>query len=117
MMFRFVTLILLFTALCGCKQQMKFDKNKWREGDAEVYPYRDAMLKDLLNRPIKGMTYKKLIELAGEPDRWDNNLDSPYYDIITEYGLDIDPIRSKTLTIYLNNDSVIIGYKVREWKK
>lgn len=116
-MFRFMMLIFLCAALHGCTGQMKFDKDKWREGDAGVYPYRDAMLKDLLNYPLQGMTYKELTDLAGEPNRWESNIDSPYYDIITRYGLDIDPVYSKTLTIYLNRDSVITGYRIVEWKK
>lgn len=96
---------------------MKFDKEKWRDGDAGIYPYRDAMLNDLLSHPVKGMTYKELTELVGEPNRSDANVDSPYYDIITDYGSDIDPVYCKTLTIYLNKDSVITGYRVDEWKK
>lgn len=116
-MFRIILLILLVNVMYGCKQQMKFDKEKWGEGDAGVYPYRDAMLKDLLSRAIKGMTYKELTELAGEPNRSDDNLDSPYYDIITDYGSDIDPVYRKTLTVFLNKDSVITSCMVREWKK
>jgi hypothetical protein len=52
------------------------------------------------------------------PQRWDTvNIDSPYYVINTDYGNDIDPVYRKTLTIYLNKDSIVTGFKIKEWKK
>lgn len=112
-------LFILITALIACNyvQQRKFDKAQWQDGDIEQYPYRDAMLNDLLTHyHLKGMTYKQLTQLLGGANRWESsNLDSPYYDIIVDYGNDIDPVYTKTLTFYLNKDSVVTSYKVKEW--
>lgn len=106
----------------GCNsnfQQIKFNRTQWDDGDVEIYPYSDAMLNDLLaNYHLKGMSYKQLTKLLGEPQRWDNdNIDSSYYNINTDYGQDIDPVYTKTLTVYLNKDSLVTGYKIKEWHK
>ena len=37
------------------------------------------------------------------------------YNIITDYGSDIDPVYIKNLTFYLNRDAVVAGYEVKEW--
>jgi len=125
-MLRKTPLVLLITAafaviIIGCKphsREIKFNRAQWDDGDIEIYPYRDAMLNDLLTTyHLKGMNYKQLTKLLGEPQRWeDDNIDSPYYNIITDYGDDIDPVYTKTLIIYLNKDSIITNYKVQEQK-
>lgn len=114
---QFICFVLLLGLPFSCRQQVKFDKSKWMEGDAGIYPYRESMLNDLLAHKIKGMHYKELIKLAGEPNGVDNHIGSRCYDIVVDYGSDVDPVYTKTLTVYLNKDSVITGYKVREWKK
>lgn len=105
---------LIITSCNPHSQELKFNRAQWDDGDIEIYPYRDAMLNDLLTTyQLKGMSYKQLTKLLGEPQRWENlNIDSPYYNIITDYGDDIDPVYTKTLIIYLNKDSIITNYKV-----
>src|ERR1700761_2676227 len=117
-----VSLLLAFVTFNGCtyhSEQIKFNRAQWDDGDIEIYPYRDAMLNDLLtNYHLKGMRYKDMTKLLGEPNRWENvNIDSPYYTINTDYGHDIDPVYTKALTIYLNKDSIITTYKIKEWRK
>lgn len=115
-----IAFVLITVIFVSCKHrtlQMKFDRVKWWDGDVEIYPYRDAMLNDLLKHNLKGMTYKQLTKFVGEPNRWDNNIDSPYYPIITDYGSDIAPVYTKSLVLYLNKDSIITRCKVEEWKK
>ena len=107
-----ILLFIMLLSLIACnqrKQEIKFDRTKWDDGDVEIYPYRDAMLTDLLTRyHLKGMSYKQLTQLLGEANRWENlNIDSPYYVITTDYGSDIDPVYTKTLTLYLNKDSIV----------
>lgn len=64
------------------------------------------------------MSFTQMTKLLGEPSRCENvNIDSPYYTINTDYGHDIDPVYTKILTVYLNKDSVITNYKVKEWRK
>ena len=43
--------------------------------------------------------------------------DTAYYDIITDYGHDIDPVYTKELIFRFDNDSLVIDYKIREWEK
>src|SRR2546430_17276038 len=114
----FFSLLLLLTSCKEHLRQIKFNRVQWDDGDIEIYPYRGEMLYDLLTSyHLKGLTYKQLAKLLGEPDRWEKvNIDSPYYVINTEYSNGIDPTYTKTLTFYLNKDSVVTGYKVKEWR-
>ena len=88
------------------------------QGDLKMYPYRKSMLKDLTdNHKITGLSYGQLINLIGEPDKTSiNNNSIIYYDIITDYGHDIDPIFTKTLKISLTKDSTVKNFKIEEWK-
>ena len=83
------------------------------------YPYRRAMLKDLMtNYKLKGLSYKELVDLIGEPQK---NLigdsDEIYYPVFEDYGSDIDPVHTIDLAIKLNKDSVVTDFRVDEWKK
>ena len=42
--------------------------------------------------------------------------DSIYYDIETEYGHDIDPVRIKTSEFKFDRDSIITDYRINETK-
>lgn len=111
-------MISFFATLTSCDQ--KFDKAKWLEqGDLRMYTYRKTMINDLMsNHKIKGLTYKQLIDLLGDSDKYvDSDANVLYYDVITNYGSDIDPIYSKTLKIKLDKDSTVQSFKVEEWKK
>ena len=85
------------------------------------YPYRKSMLKDLTtNHQLKGLTYKQLIDLIGEPQK---NLvgksDEIYYPITTEYGhptLSPDSVGSITLAFKLNKDSIVTDFRIDKWK-
>ena len=41
---------------------------------------------------------------------------SIYYDIETEYGHDIDPVRIKTSEFKFDRDSIIADYRINETK-
>ena len=83
-----------------------------------MYPNRDKMLNDLIkNHKLKGLTYRQLVEQIGEPEQnvsGDSN--TVYYNIVTDYGHDIDPIYSKTLQLGFDKDSIIIDFKIIETK-
>ncbi len=116
-----IALIFLLLAL-GCNHNVvykqKFDRSKWNLKDDMWYPDRNSMVDDLVkNHKLKGLTYKELTKLVGEPDRWESNIDSPYYEIVTDFGSDIDPVYTKSLVVYLNKDSVITSLKILEWNK
>jgi len=105
--------------LTACKNEIKFDKARWttRE-DLGLYPNRDKMLNDLIqNQKLKGLSYNQLIDKIGEPEKnitGDNN--SIYYDIVTDYGYDIDPVYIKTLEFKFDTDSIITDFKINEIK-
>lgn len=117
-MFKVTAFFSLCIGLIACQPKLKFDKAKWDSKDDMQYPYREAMLDDLVkHHQLKGLTYKQLTRQVGEPARYDNDLNNPYYNIIIDYGWDIDPVYTKVLSIQLNSDSVVTGYKVEEWRK
>ena len=105
--------------LTACKYEIKFDKARWTtKGDLGLYPNRDRMLNDLTqNQNLKGLSYKQLIGKIGEPEKnttGDNN--SIYYDIVADYGHDIDPVYIKTLEFKFDTDSIITDFKINEIK-
>lgn len=74
------------------------------------------MLDDLTkNQKLKGLTYRELIDKIGEPQKnvtGDSN--TIYYNVVTDYGHDIDPIYCKTLEFRFDNDSIITDFKINE---
>ena len=84
------------------------------------YPNREKMVHDLLiNYSLLGHSYSSIIDLLGKPSEVDSNV--IYYNIKEDFGYrifgNIDPVSSKTLSFTMNSDSVIINYKLIEWKK
>lgn len=117
---KFLNIILLFLLLTACDKDRKFEKTLWlNQSDVRQYPYRNNMCEDLVkNHKLRGLSYKQLVNLIGEPEK--TIIDEPnsiYYEILTEYGSDIDPIKTKTLIFKLNSDSTILDFKIEEWKK
>lgn len=109
---------MLCLSLTACQPKLKFNKAKRNCKSDTEYPYREAMLDDLLKRYLlKGLIYKELAIKIGEPIRALDNLEYAYYNIITDYGPDIDPVYTKILSIRLNKDSVVTDLKVEEWNK
>jgi hypothetical protein len=93
---------------------------KWDEKPDLVFtpPYRKKMLKDLTtNHKLVGLKYLEIIRLLGAPNFQDSATASFGYDIIINYDSDVDPIYTKTLNFTISKDSVIISFKVNEWKK
>jgi hypothetical protein len=114
----FILLNLCFI-LFSCKNDIKFEKNGWNQkGNLNSYPNRESMLKDLTeNHKLKGIAYPKLIDLLGLPENYsDEKFNTMTYNIVTEYGNDIDPVYIKNLEIKLAKDSIVENYKVVEIK-
>jgi hypothetical protein len=81
-----------------------------------VFPYRNKMLKDLMtNYKLVGLQYKEVINLLGEPNYSESS--SFAYQVIVDYGSDIDPVYTKNLDFDFNKDSIITVFKIAEWKK
>ena len=87
----------------------KFNAAKWRVKEGEDYPFREKMLKNLVDSvPLKGIKYAQLIQLLGPPDR----VDSSYlFYRVFQKRIDLFPISTKTLVIKLTQDSPV------EWRK
>ena len=83
-----------------------------------TFPHRKYMIDDLVqNYQLKSKTYHELVELLGQPQ---SKLDSTlqvFYDIDVDYGWDIDPVYTKTLSIVFDKDTIVKSFEVQEWKK
>ena len=113
-----VIFIVYVFSLMSCQNKLKFDKLLWTTKEYPEAPpqMRNNMVYDLTtNYKLRETSYKNLVELLGEPDGKDSaNL---FYDIIVDYGSDIDPVYIKTLSFEMDKDSIIKSYKITEWHK
>jgi hypothetical protein len=102
----------------SCNQQILFDEEKWNESDGIFYTNREKMVNDLLENHLKkGMTYKEVINLLGSSENHDNEVrNTIWYEIMVDYGWDIDHEKGKTLYIEFTNDSIVKDVKLEEWK-
>ncbi len=114
----FFILILFTISSCGIKET-KFDQNKWNKRIDGFYEYRENMVNDLIKNHLrKGMTYKQLTNLIGPPENYtDLDKNTVIYNVMEDFGWDIDPVETKTLKIELINDSLVKNYKIEHWKK
>jgi hypothetical protein len=76
------------------------------------------MLKDLMNHhQLKGLTYKQLVDLIGEPEKYsDEEPNTATYNIVTDYGRDIDPVYIKNLEVKISSDSIVTDANINEIK-
>ena len=74
------------------------------------------MLNDLMNHHrLKGLTYKQLIDLLGEPEKYsDEAANTATYNILTDYGKDIDPVYIKNLEVKFSSDSIVTDGNINE---
>lgn len=109
-------MIIFLVILASCKgkkndvQLLKFDGVKWSAQTDNKYPYRDRMLKDLIdNYKLAGMHKDSILKMLGQPNRMDNG--HYFYSITQTYLIENFPMSTKTFVIKLNNDSTV------EWRK
>ncbi|MBL7472079.1 hypothetical protein [Robertkochia sediminum] len=107
-----------FLSACG-NTQLDFEKSKWKETVDGFYMFRESMANDLIENHLeKGMTYKELTDLIGEPENFSNLKENTIgYILMEDYGWDIDPVESKTLMIELTADSLVQDFNINHWKK
>ena len=110
-----ITLIQLSS--CGVKE-MEFEKSKWNERFDGFYEYRENMVQDIMENHLeKGMELKKVVELLGEPDNSQNRRENEIiYEIMVDYGWNIDPMEGKELYIEFDKDSTITDYRIEHWE-
>jgi hypothetical protein len=84
-----------------------------------MYPERKEMMKDLMNNhQLKGLTYKQLIDLLGEPEMYpDEEPNTVTYNILTDYGRDIDPVYIKNMEVKFSSDSIVTDVSINEIKR
>lgn len=111
-------LFILFFSSCSFNQE-KYNKQKWNlKDDVGYYSYRDPMLKDLLkNHKIKGLNITELETLFGKIEIDSLNKKEILFNIVVDFGWDIDPVYTKDLIIILDKNSIAKDYKIIEWNK
>lgn len=97
--------------------KFNYDYNSWTEkGDLGTFPNKKKMVDDILKYlNLKGQTLTEIKNLLGQPDFTEKN--EIGYKIDEDYGTDIDPIATTTLTFKFNQDSTIIEARKDEWKR
>jgi hypothetical protein len=108
-------LVLLFSNI-SCNT--KFDKKQWADQVEPGSPpsSRSKMVDDLItNHKLIGLSCTQLTEYLGPPDYKDSNTIT--YEIIVDYGSDIDPVYTKNLEFAYSKDSLITSFRKVEWKK
>jgi hypothetical protein len=116
---RLLVFVIIAAFACSCNSNQKFDKTAWQQrGDLGLYPEREKMLKDLMNNyQLKRLTFKKVIELLGEREKYsDEEPNTVTYNIVTGYGPDIDPVYIKNLEVKFSSDSIVADIHVNEIK-
>jgi hypothetical protein len=105
----FVFITLCFAFLTSCQQE--FDSKKWDISIDGTYPHREKMVDNLVERHgLKGKTVQEITDLLGVPDNYyDHNPYEMTYQIVVDYGFNIDPVYSKYLVLYLDDSDRIIN--------
>ena len=97
---------------------MEFDKSKWNERIDGFYKYRENMVQDLMEVHLKtGMELKNVIDLLGKPENYHNKKSNEIiYEIMVDYGWNIDPIEGKELHFEFDKDSTVTDIRLKHWE-
>ncbi len=117
--FCYFLMLLLSVFAVSCSNTVdKFDKEDWTVKVSDSYKYREQMVKDLMENHLKeGLSYDYIINLLGEPDNTESAPEKTlWYDIKKEAGNNDEPGKMKTLFVSINNDSLVSGLRIEEWK-
>ena len=110
-------ILLLHLTACNPKKQEdqleKFDKVKWAIQEGDNYPYRDAMVMDLIgNKRLTGTKRHDILNILGEPSKIDTNY--IFYRIDeTKFG-EVLTLHTKTLAIEFAPDSTVRTSRIHE---
>lgn len=111
-------LILSCFLLFSCSNKIPFDKAKWNVKEDVFYDYREFMIDDLLSKKIIiGKNIQELEDLFGKLEVLEEeNNKIIVQNIVTDFGFDIDPIKTVNLVIYLNENDVAIKTELIKWE-
>ncbi len=118
-------LLVLPISLTGCNQSVPFEKTGWQKKYDGDYPKRDAMVQDLLdNHKLTGLTTHEILDLLGEEDHVElvekpksEGQNYMTYQVLEDFGSDIDPVHTKYLVLEFNQDSIVTKTDLLEWKQ
>jgi hypothetical protein len=122
----YILAIFIGLGLSSCDSNKPFEKNKWKKHVDGFYPYRNDMVEDLLKtKEFKGRNISYVFEILGEHDDWcDHNMHELKYQVLVDYGRDIDPVHTKYLVFELNkadtlidSTTIVTGVRIDEWEK
>ena len=118
MNYKQIIILFLLSSIFSCKNHAtKFDKILWDKKEDLFFDYRKDIVNDLMkNHLSRGMHYKQVIQLIGEPQYKQDSTEISY-EISVEFGrLDIDPIKSSSLVLQFN-DSLLQNFHLEEYGK
>jgi len=101
-------LVMIINAILNVRNRetesgMAFNKEKWETKNGSNYPYRNKMVKELMDKnTLKRLKKEEVINMLGEANRTDKEY--LFYEIAQE-RLGFFPLHTKTLVIKLSNDS------------
>ena len=103
----------LFLFACNENPKMpppqNFDAGKWATRQGQDYPFRNAMLDDVVaHYAVHGVRQASILQWLGQPDRTDS---SYLFYRITQSRMGFFPISTKSLVIKFTEDSLL------EWRK
>lgn len=92
--------------------EISFDKEKWSVKEGKDYPFREAMLNDLVyNDTVRSLNTYEILDLLGEPDRTNEN---HLYYMIDQKRLGSWAIHTKTMVIKFTDDNTVEWIKIHE---
>lgn len=115
-----IVIILIISIFNSCvDKNEKFDKIKWNKREDGFYLNRESMVEDLAKNYLKkGTKYIRIISLLGKPQNLNEEEENTIsYELMTDFGWDIDPVEVKTLKIRISKDSTLVNWKIEHWKK
>ena len=94
------------------KEIRKFNQNDWAIKTDDGYPYRAAMLDDVVfNKRIRALKKDSLMVVLGRPDRKNENY---LYYLIDQNRIGFWPLNTKTMVIKLSDSLSIEWIKIHE---
>ena len=96
------------------KIEMSFNQDKWKIKLGKDYPYRNAMLNDIVyTDKIRTLKKSELLVVLGEPSYYRDNTNYLYY-VISQTRLFSWPLHTKTLVIKISQDSTVEWIKIHK---